>query len=265
MTPEFSSLYSQALTAAGLTEDQARIYEILLKRGPRQAGQLPKAVGISRTYVYKLLEDLAEMGLVTKDDPPGAPARFVASHPFAVQELARKRAKEADIASRTIEGVMGSLISDYTTSNHIPGIRVLPELKGVAELYRDLLHVGADVKLIRSTYDDDSPERMDLVLAQIGLQTKHGIHTRLIGPMPTDVSVEELHKRDRARLTTRRIFPREKFSLPAQILMYGNRVALTSYRDTIITSIIENEAISETFGTLFEMMWLSASDPYSSI
>ena len=264
MTAEIKGIYFQALTAAGLSKEQSQVYEPLIQKGPMQAGRLSRLAGLSRPYVYKILEELVDLGVVTKEEPPDKPAQFVPMHPFAVLELFRKRQKEIEIAGQTVQGIMGALISDYTLSSRIPGIRILPGMDGVAEMYQDILHEGKDICLIRSTLDDDRPERMNLVLAQIEKQVERGIHTRIIGPEPTQpapLTIPALLERDRTRLTTRRILPREEFTLPAQIMMYGNKVAITAYQEPLITTVIENEAIRTTMGTIFELVWNIAKEP----
>ncbi len=261
MTTKITTPHAKALTTAGLSPEQAYLYELLLQHGPRQAGGLTRFMDVSRPYIYKILGELIEMGLVTKDEPPGKAARFSAAHPFAVQELVRKQKEEIEIANETVQGVMGSLISEYTRSSHLPGIRIIPGDEGLATLYADILHEKDSILLIRSTRDDDTPERLALVLEQIKKQVERGVHTRLIGPLPADISIEELTARDASRLTERRVFSREKFSLPAQVIIYKNKVGMTSYSEPLITTIIENPAIATTMRTLFEITWNAAQTP----
>jgi hypothetical protein len=42
---------------------------------------------------------------------------------------------------------------------------------------------------------------------------------------------------------------------PAQVVIYGNKVALTSFGDCMITTIIEDPSITKTFNMLFEVLW----------
>lgn len=265
MTPKFNGIYTQALRGAGLSIEQAHIYEALLKRGPRQAGVLPKIVGVSRPYVYKILEELEELGLVTRTVVPGKPTLFCPAHPFAVREILNRRLEELKVSRSTMDGVMGALVSDFTSSSKLPGIQILDGIEGIQVLYAGILAEGTPIRLLRSTRDDDTPERLAFVLDQIQKQVAKGITTRLIGPLPTDITREELAIRDRSRLTQRRIISREKFDLPAQVIIYGNKIGMSSFVDPYITTIIENEAIRETFSTLFETIWDSAENPYPSL
>ncbi len=261
MTPKSNTLYEQALCSVGLTIEQAHVYELILQKGARQAGQIPRALGISRPQAYKLLDELVQLGLVSRETPPGKPALFVVTHPFALQELARRRKEEADITALTVQGVMSSLISDYTASSKIPGIRILAGVDGLRELYADVLQERQPILLLRSVRDDDDPVLREIVLEQIHQQMKRGLQVRLLGPQPLDIAGEELKARDTERLTTRKILDRDAFSVPAQVLLYGNKIGITSYEQSLMTLIIENEAIQFTFRSMFELLWQGASEP----
>jgi sugar-specific transcriptional regulator TrmB len=262
MTPKIYS-YSQALIAAGLTKEQANVYEPLIREGKLRATQLAKRAELSRTYVYRILEELEGLGLITREEPPGKPAVFAPRHPFALEELARKRQEEANIAKRTLEGAMASLISDYTAASKIPGVRVLSGIEGLEEIYKDILKEKKDILLIRSALDNQEGGLKEMVLAQIAKQVAAGIRTRLIGRSraPGGISEADLRARDKARLTERRTLPRDSFQLPAQIIIYGNKVAITSYREPLITTVIENDAIRETMQVLFELLWNTGEKP----
>lgn len=264
MTLNFDSLHAHALIGAGLTQEQAHVYELLLKRGPRQAGQLPRTLGLSRPYVYKLLSELEELGLVTKEEPPGKPAQFVPAHPFAIQELIRKRQAELSVTDQTIKAVMGSLISDYSTSSRTPGVRIIPGIEGIRELYQDILQEAKPVSLLRSVRDDDTPELLELVLEQIKKQVKRGITARVLAPLPNDISLSALRERDKENMVIRKTIERERFTLPAQIIIYGNKIGITAYQESHMTTIIENEAIVATFRVVFEILWSDvATEPYT--
>src|SRR5690606_28782729 len=45
------------------------------------------------------------------------------------------------------------------------------------------------------------------------------------------------------------------FRKPAQIIIYGNKVAFTSFKDCMITTIIEDKSICTSMKTIFEKLW----------
>ena len=52
-----------------------------------------------------------------------------------------------------------------------------------------------------------------------------------------------------------RILPPEQFRLRSQIIILGGGVSLSSLRETVVTTIIENPDIAQTFQTVFDMLW----------
>ena len=55
----------EALTKAGLSEGEAKIYTTLLRLGLSKAGKISKESGLNRTSSYDALNRLIEKGLVT--------------------------------------------------------------------------------------------------------------------------------------------------------------------------------------------------------
>jgi len=135
---------------------------------------------------------------------------------------------------------------------------------GVAELYEDILNERQPIKLIRSPEDSRHPELADMVRKQIGEQQKLGIQTHAITAL-AEGTPAEIIAFDKDRLVTRRIVPREKLAVPAQIIIYANKVAITAYEDAIITTIIENPAIRKTFEMVFDYLWGSAEQDHRRI
>ena len=121
----------QALVRAGLTPHQAAIYEALIQRGPQKATRLAFLAGVPRTLSYKVLDELAAEGLVTKKDERGRVTLFAPAHPLKLKELAERRLEEAKQAKTTLEDVLTSLIHDFDAN-----LAVLPEKELYAKVAR---------------------------------------------------------------------------------------------------------------------------------
>lgn len=248
------SLYCQALVEGGLTPNQAKMYEALVKHGKLPASKTSRLANVPRTLGYKALQELQTLELVEKEDIPNKVALFSAAHPFKLKEVADKRYEQGKNAKEAVEGVLGKLISDFNTRAGAPGLRVLEGISGMAELYEDILNEQQTMKLIRSPKDRKHPELGKLIQNQIEGQKKLGMKTLAITPVEEGAPYEII-AHDTDRLTTRRIVPQEKLSVPAQIVIYGNKVAITAYEPAIITTLIENPAIQQTFEMLFDYLW----------
>lgn len=185
---------------------------------------------------------------------PGKVAVFSAAHPFKLKEIVDKRFEETKDAKTAIDGVLGKLISDFNTRAGAPGIRILEGVSGIAELYEDILNERQLLKLVRSPQDRMHPELGKMIQAQIEQQVRLGMRTMAITPLEEGTPFEII-AHDAERLTVRRIVPVDKLSVPAQIAIYANKVAITAYDPAIITTIIENPAIRATFDLLFDYLW----------
>lgn len=70
---------------------------------------------------------------------------------------------------------------------------------------------------------------------------------------------------DNERLTTRRIIPKEMLDIRAQIIIYADKVAITTYDAPFITIIIENKIIKTTFASMFEYIWEKSKEEHEKI
>jgi len=248
-------MYQEFLEKAGLSPDQAKIYELLVKNGPMPARKISLQSGMKRPYCYKIVDQLIALGLVEKIDKKVN--LFAPAHPDKVSDLIVKRQESLRIAEQSLKSVLGNLVSDYNLYSGKPNVRFYEGIAGVQALYDDVILEKKDILLIRSPFDDARPDLAKLVEKQLIKQVEVGIHTRAITPVVEDSLVTAL-QHDNERLVTRCLVPKEGFMIPAQIMVYADKVALTSYGEYLVTTIIQNRDIRETFSLIFEYMWSKA-------
>ncbi len=46
--------------------------------------------------------------------------------------------------------------------------------------------------------------------------------------------------------------------LPGEIVIYGNKVAFTVYKPSLIVTIMTNDVMAKTFRAIFEQLWQTA-------
>lgn len=246
--------YQEALIKTGLTETQAGVYEVLLKFGGQPARLIQARSPFKRGLVYKALEQLEELNLVEKREDKGKVAIFYPRHPFKIKELAEEKHREAELSMLTIDGVLGQLSSDFNLVSGQPGVSFFEGVDGLDKVYKDIILIGKDILLFRSIYDEDHPELAKLLSQQIKRQVAKGIHTLALTPLAEDTPATILNS-DEKNLVTRRIVPKEQFVLDSQIIIYGNKVAIISLKNKIISTIIDNEDINNTWRVIFNYIW----------
>lgn len=251
--------YTNELVNAGLAKDQALVYETMLRIGEQPASRIARELPLSRTLVYKVLDELIEKGLAEKKDEKGAIATFKPKHPFALRDYVRNEERRFEQTKAALDTIIPSLTSQFATVMGQPGLRIIPGADGVQELYKDILNESKDILLIRSPLDDSHPELMTMVDKQIEAQVRKNIHVRAITPLMPETP-KSILEHDEKNLVERRIISKEKLDIPAQIIIYGSKAALTSYEEPMMTTIIENNAITTTLRLMFEYIWSASAE-----
>lgn len=247
-----NSIYRDFLSRVGLTDDQATVYEVILKQGILPARKISQLSNLKRGLAYKVIDQLQELQLIEKIDKKVA--LFVAKHPQTVMDMLEKKKESIAAAEKSLGAIIGNMVSDYNLHSGRPNVRFYEGISGLETLYEDILLENKPIKLIRSPLDDSRPELASLVSKQLKKQIELGITTRAITPHVAD-SQRTMKLEDSERKVSRVLLPKEQLSIPAQVIVYGDKVALTSYGEFMVTTIIHNPDIKQTFDALFEILW----------
>lgn len=260
-----SNHYSDILKRAGLNQNEARVYDLLLNRGQTSILELNKALPeITRTNLYNILYSLRDEGVV-EQTIKGKKINFKPADPHKLRDLLSQRRQKIIESEAVIEGVLPQMLSLYNLTTNKPSVRYYEGTQGVELVYKELNNSNAkELLLIRSIYDDDHPELKKLVEKQILKQVNLGIKTKALTPLVAESKLT-FKEYDAKRLVTRRIVERERLILSAQILIWGNVVAISSMKGKLISTVIENKSISDTFKTIFEFIWDSSLSYHQKI
>jgi sugar-specific transcriptional regulator TrmB len=243
------------LIQAGLSEEQAQVYQALLDRGPQKASDLSKWTGIKRGFVYKILEQLESMSLVSKKGGTGTVATFSPSHPSLLLSNIERKEKEIALTKEMLSSSIGSLSSKYNLITGKPNVQFFEGKDGIAKVLRDSLHstteilTFADNEAMNKYYPELNKENVEA-------RKKSNIKKRIIS-IDTPF-IRELAKKDNPEITERRLISSEnKFAVATQI--YDNKISfITLDPERAIGVIIEDKAIYEMQKVIFETLWGNA-------
>lgn len=254
-------MYDQVLQNLGLSPEQTAIYLTLLEKGPQGASQLAKNTQVKRTYVYNVVKSLASLGLASQEIK-GKIATFSAASPDHLLTIAETQKQKANQAQQTLEASLTNLQKLYSAQEVRPVIRYYQGLTGIQKIYDDIIYEGQDIILFRSLYDDSLPELNSLLARQIKRQINAGIHVHTVTPYDPETTRRTFLELDPQRLIHRHIVASHKFALPAQIIIYGPKVALISLKrpQNLISTLIDNQDIANTLRVIFDYIW-HASTP----
>ncbi|MFZ2556252.1 MAG: helix-turn-helix domain-containing protein [Minisyncoccia bacterium] len=250
-----SASFVDQLTQSGLTRDQAALYGALLRKGSLPAREAALEAGIGRTLGYALLEQLMEMGLVTKSKEKGSVANFAPAHPSVLQDRIDAQQKSAERAALTLKTILPDLSSLYNLATGRPGVRFYEGLEGIKEVLHDTLtakesiYTYADLEMIEKHIGDinrdygRSRDKLNIKKRALLLDTEEnrflleGYHTKV-----TDV---KLIKADAAPFRT-------------VMQIYDGKISyFTLGVEQLVGVIIADPHIYEMHKILFNAMWNS--------
>jgi len=243
-------MYEQTLSQAGLTADQAEVYEILIKNGPMKAGKISQKSSLKRGLIYKLLDQMVEIGLIEKKEEASKVAVFSAAHPLKLKELAEKQEQQAKDSQLVLAGILPSILSDYNLASGRPNVRFYEGRDGIIKIYEELL---AEKKPIDSIEDKGEMAKFipEYASTFIKKRVAANIYNRVVCPAGNPIN-----KTDEAEMRQTRSISAEKFPLSMDIKIVGDKVSLiTLKKDTAIGIIIDHPEIASNFRILFEYMW----------
>ncbi|MDP3661609.1 MAG: helix-turn-helix domain-containing protein [bacterium] len=240
---------------SGLTKEQAKIYLFLLENGLSPAKIIASKTGTGRALTYKVLEQLTALGLAEKREDIGKVALFFPAHPKKLKELAAARRERSEEAFQTLERSYGLFASSFNLLSGKPSIQFFEGTEGLQNVYADIIEVGQDIRVISSPIIEGRREVLQLIKEQIKKQVEQNIKTRAITPLAASQMVATPVEDDEKYLITRKKVPAEKLNIPAQIIIYGDKVAITNFKDGLVTVVMESKYIRETFEKMFEYIW----------
>ena len=243
------------LKKAGLSETQALIYDCLLKNGAMTPTELAKNTGQSRENCYMITKKLIELGLIEQTNDKKSTYRLL--NPTSLEVLAEKRRKATAKNEKFVKDNLSYLLDIFYANNEMPGARTLEGIEGIKEIYKDALRVKKDVYLLRTKADAvlGKDEKDDSFLKNYRDQLPIlGIHTYALTPVTKEAIKYAKTGRDEAILFHRTWMPEEDYTSPVAIQVYGDKVALISFGETQMATIITSPVIAEAMRQILKIM-----------
>jgi len=238
----------------GLSDKESQVLTELIIHGELRMRELARRVNLKRVTVYavvKLLEEKGLAGTIKK----GKVQYAFALHPDNLTGLINLKKKKIESLSSDWDELYPDVLSVFNQARTIPSVQFFEGFAGLQKVYDNVLAQREEVWLIRSRYDNDHPELRRIIQDHIDKKMRRKIPSRVITPVRVSKERYKFEEIDKKMLVTRCMVPRSKLTLEAQIMIYGKYVALTAMKDDILTTVINNESINQTYRVLFEYIW----------
>lgn len=249
-------MYEEILIKSGLTLDQAKIYEVLLKGGVMPASKAALSAGLKRGLGYKVIEQLVSLGLVEKIDKKVA--LYAPCHPSKIKEIIKKKAEELEIVTASLSGSLGLMVSDYNLTSGQPNIQFFEGEDGMKKVLEDSLYSReeilsyADITSIQKYI----PKINDWYVEQ---REKKGVKKRAI--LLDTPEAREILASYHKNITNNKFIKFEDKPFESIMQIYDGKVSyITLSKDQMIGVIIEDQAIYKMHKTLFNFTWSKAEN-----
>ena len=241
------NMYEKQLTQAGLTQKQAALYMAALELGHAKATDIARKAGVKRTTGYGILDELAQLGLVSVV-AKGKLKFFKAQAPRTLVGLLDQR-------KRAVEQILPDLENVYGTYHLRPKMQFFEGREGIKRIYEDTLTCRSKkiLQIIRVKDFKEFPGG-DFSEEYIKRRAEKGIVSYALHPSSGDIH-DNLYAEESDKWKRHvRYLPAFIFQTAA-IMIYDHKVAVISTKAENFGFIIESKEFSNTLRAYFEFMW----------
>ena len=237
----------EKLKSAGLTDNEALVYSILLEVGPKPAGTISKKTGLHRRVIYDVTDRLIQKGLIGYIIENGRKI-FSASNPNRLLEIEMERKDK-------IEGALPEMLELFNSPKEKHGGDTLffKGKEGLKSVFEDQLSEEKEILIIGAS--EVAYEGLEFYFHWFDKKrVKEKIKTKII----FNKDVEGKHPK--IPLSEIRYLP-EKYSSPMAINIYGDKIAIILWsKENPFAIVVKQKEIADGYRKHFEMIWKSAKD-----
>ncbi len=237
------------LTNLGIKESEVMVYLTVLEQGQVTILSLSRTTGIKRGTVYEITGRLMDRGFV-KTTLSGKRRFLVAEDP----RILTAKFKEY---SDTLSSQLPQLLALQNVNENKPKITYYEGEDEVWQIYEDTIRTGQPILSYTSVIDIYNllldPKKVEEYIRR---RVEKKIPVRVIA-LESDVS-RLWAKRAKEELREIKLIPKETYNFSADVEIYGNKVAIVSFKEDIFGIVIESEQIAQMQKMAFELMWNGA-------
>jgi sugar-specific transcriptional regulator TrmB len=240
------------LESIGLTQNEGRMYLVLLDYAESTATQLTRKTGIARTNTYSILDSLTSKGLVaqTAREPK---TTYRAFSPESLEKYTTKRREQIEKEIDTTEELIFELNQKYQPKSR-PKISYYEGTDGLKHVYDDTLTASEDI-FACSTYEYMHEVLPNYFPKYYEKRAKKNIFA--YGIVPDTPDARERKNQDKQEKRDLSLVDKAKYPIPTEIDVYNNKVMIASWREKLGV-IIESEEIATTLKSIFKLALIGA-------
>lgn len=235
--------WTKLLKTLGFTDSESKIYLISLEMGPSSVQDIAKQADVSRVTTYAVIESLTKHGLMSSVQK-GKKTYYTAESPERLVSYVQTRMKNMEATLKEVETAINDL--KLMQGGEKPVVKLFEGPEALKAIHDDVIltkptsvdeFYNADE--ITSLYETAELNNFKEKLAKLNPKTRGFILTNQDPKsFGKNVSITKLSK--------------DKFNFDGDVLVYGNKIALSTFKGRHISVLIESKVLADTMRAMFD-------------
>lgn len=239
------------LSAAGLSQTEAKTYQKLLEAAEWQPSKLAISVGETRTNIYKLLDNLVKLGLAKKYDKSNK-LHYSATNPSHLLELARKAREDRLQSEKSLELQTEELMREYIKTHEQPGVRFFQGKDQIVEIFDEFERSTDEIVFIHTTaginfYSYEFMHKMRMKAVH------NKVPRRGLTP-DTKLATVDYVEKDKLVHLTRTWLRAQDYTAPVEWGAFEDKLYVISYGVEALGMIVESPQMAQSFKQIFALL-----------
>jgi len=241
------------LSKIGLTDNEIKIYLLLLKVGSSSAYEISQKSGIYRVHVYDKLEQLMDKGVVTQVRE-GTKKVFQATPPEKLKRYLEDKRRQLDLQEQELDEVLPKLLEISQTPHDDVEVEVFKGIEGLKYVLKDIIKTKKDL-IMTGLEEAQYHEALSIFMQQYFRDlAQHGIKERVI----TSKKSRVIFPKEMAKTTSYRYLEAKDLN-PANTIVYGDKVVTVVWGTPVTAIVVKNKQVADTHREHFEHLWKMAA------
>ena len=244
----------ESLVRSGLSENESRVFLVLLELGRGTVTQITRKAGLNRTTGYDILDSLVVKGLasISGKEPK---EEYLAESPDKVVLLIEKEINEKNEQLQNVKKLLPEMRSIHNVAGR-PKIRFYEGMEGLKDVYEDTLTSHEEIRAY-ATVDDMHMAMPSYFSTYYKRRTEKNTSIRAI--IPATLTGKARASRDAEEKRQSKLIPPDKYYFSPEINIYDNKVMIASWREKL-GIIIESAEIADAMKKTYELAWIGAEE-----
>lgn len=240
------------LRSLGFSDKESKVYVASLKLGSAPIQKIAKLATVNRATTYVVVQGFMNKGLMSSYTK-GKKRLFTPESPDKLSSLIRQDKAEVEAKENTINEILPTLsgLYDTTQGGNRPQVRFYEGKLGLNAVREEILKTKSKESF--SMYNLDSLEGVFTAEERTSFSKKriakkinvHSIYSSSLGDILKDSKVDR---------TLFSYIDLNKYNSPIDITVFDDNLAITSYKEPMMSVIIQNESIANAIRQILTLV-----------